>query len=154
MPPRLFPEIDRRQLLKAAIHAGLVTPGLPLLGGSLARAQFKTHPFTLGVASGEPAADGFVIWTRLAPEPLGARGGMTVAPVKVTWEIGADPEIKQVVKSGAATARVEVAHSIHVEVAGLESAHEYFYRFRAGDAERPSSMPRSNGSTGSTTAGF
>jgi alkaline phosphatase D len=137
VPSRPFPELDRRQLLKAAVSAGLVLPGLPLLGGSPARAQFKTNPFTLGVASGEAAADGFVIWTRLAPEPLGARGGMTVAPVNVTWEIGADPEMKQVVRSGAATARVEVAHSVHVEIEGLEPAREFFYRFRAGDAESP-----------------
>ena len=137
MPPRAFPEIDRRQLLKAAISAGLAIPGLPLLGGSPARAQFKNNPFTLGVASGEPATDGFVIWTRLAPEPLSGRGGMAITPVQVTWEVGADPEMKQVVKSGAATARVEVGHSIHVEVEGLEPAREYFYRFRAGDAESP-----------------
>jgi alkaline phosphatase D len=32
-------------------------------------------PFALGVASGEPAPDGFVIWTRLAPEPLRSRSG-------------------------------------------------------------------------------
>src|SRR5262245_18760724 len=130
-------QIDRRQLLKAAASAGLVFPGLTLLGGSPARAQFKINPFTLGVASGDPAPDGFVIWTRLAPEPLAGRGGMTVRPVEVTWEIGADPEIKQVVRSGLATARVEIAHSVHVEVEGLEPAREYFYRFRAGDAESP-----------------
>lgn len=62
------------------------------------------YPFTLGVASGEPASDGFVIWTRLAPEPLAARGGMTVGPVTVTWEIGADPQMKQILRSGTAVA--------------------------------------------------
>ena len=31
---------------------------------------------SLGVASGDPTADGFVIWTRLAPEPLAEGGGM------------------------------------------------------------------------------
>ena len=54
MSSRALHQIDRRQLLKAAISAGLVIPGLPLLGGSPARAQFKTNPFTLGVASGDP----------------------------------------------------------------------------------------------------
>src|SRR3954451_11919935 len=27
-------------------------------------------PFSLGVAAGSPATDGFVLWTRLAPQPL------------------------------------------------------------------------------------
>ena len=65
-----YPRLDRRELLKRALAAGLVIPGLSLVGGSPGHAQFKVNPFTLGVASGEPAADGFVIWTRLAPEPL------------------------------------------------------------------------------------
>ncbi len=34
------------------------------------------YPFTLGVASGDPAPDGFVIWTRLAIRPLQPVGGM------------------------------------------------------------------------------
>jgi alkaline phosphatase D len=62
--------VDRRTLFKAALGAGLT--GLPL--GRPARAEFKAFPFSLGVASGEPAADGFVIWTRLAPEPLAPWG--------------------------------------------------------------------------------
>jgi len=28
------------------------------------------RPFSLGVASGDPAPDGFVLWTRPAPDPL------------------------------------------------------------------------------------
>jgi alkaline phosphatase D len=40
--------------------------------------------------------------------------------------------MKQNVRSGVAVARAEVAHSLHVEIEGLEPAREYFYRFRAG----------------------
>jgi alkaline phosphatase D len=29
--------------------------------------RFTDYPFALGVASGDPAPDGFVIWTRLCP---------------------------------------------------------------------------------------
>jgi alkaline phosphatase D len=47
---------------------------------------------------------------------------MAIAPVQVAWEIGADPDMKQMVKSGTTTARVEVAHSLHVEVDALEPA--------------------------------
>src|SRR5215510_16515487 len=47
--------------------------------------------FTLGVASGEPSSDGFVIWTRLAVNPLApdGAGGMS-APLSVFWEVAAD----------------------------------------------------------------
>ena len=48
-----------------------------------------SYPFTLGVASGEPAADGFVIWTRLAPHPTSG-GGMPPEPVEVSWEVARD----------------------------------------------------------------
>ena len=130
MPPRPDGRLDRRTLFKAALGAGL---SLPL--ARPARAQFRAFPFSLGVAAGEPAADGFVIWTRLAPEPLAPWGGMTVAPVAVTWEIAADAGMRTVLRSGETTARLESGHSVHVELDGLEPARDYFYRFRAGDAE-------------------
>ena len=33
------------------------------------------YPFSLGVASGDPSPDGFVLWTKLAPKPLERGGG-------------------------------------------------------------------------------
>lgn len=52
----------RRRLLIAG--AGLAAAGLL---SPFARANSSPDPFTLGVAAGDPLADGFVIWTRLAP---------------------------------------------------------------------------------------
>lgn len=129
--------LDRRSLLKGACSAGLLVSGAPLVTTAFAQAPFKSNPFTLGVASGDPAPDGFVIWTRLAPEPLQPRGGMLVPPVDVAWEIATDPAMKQVIQSGTAVARIELAHSVHVEIADLGAGRDYFYRFRAGDAESP-----------------
>lgn len=128
--------VDRRTLLKSAAAGGLLL-ALPLTGGRPARAQFEVDPFTLGIASGDPASDGFVLWTRLAPAPLEPRGGMADAPVEVKWQIATDPQMKRLVREGSATAHVELAHSVHVEVAGLLPARDYFYRFRAGDVESP-----------------
>ena len=47
-------------------------PPRPLAAPAILRAQtvFRRYPFSLGVAAGDPSPDGFVIWTRLAPEPL------------------------------------------------------------------------------------
>ena len=93
---------------------------------------FNSYPFSLGVASGEPLPDGIVLWTRLAPQPL-TGGGMPMVAVAVQWELAADSAFRNVVQKGETLARPELAHSVHVEVNGLQPAHEYWYRFRAGN---------------------
>jgi alkaline phosphatase D len=40
------------------------------LRAAASMSAWQTDPFTLGVASGAPNSSGFVIWTRLAPDPL------------------------------------------------------------------------------------
>jgi alkaline phosphatase D len=96
-------------------------------------------PFTLGIASGEPSADGFVLWTRLALEPVAADGlgGMPNRPVDVEWQIAADDRFRTVLRSGTASATQEFGHSVHVEVGGLEPSAEYWYRFRAAGYVSP-----------------
>ncbi|GII66934.1 phosphodiesterase [Sphaerisporangium krabiense] len=91
------------------------------------------YPFTLGVASGDPASDGFVIWTRLAPSPLNANGlgGMSSSPVTVEWQVSNDQYFTQLARTGSVTAVQASAHSVHVEVNGLQPGREYWYRFRA-----------------------
>jgi alkaline phosphatase D len=141
--------LDRRTLLEGS---GSCLTLLSRPAYVRAQAQFKADPFSLGVASGDPASDGFVIWTRLAPQPLLGRGGMSVLPVEVGWEIADDPGMKQVVRSGTAIARMEVGHSVHVEVDGLEPGRDYFYRFRAGGAESPIGRSRTLPAPGSEIA--
>lgn len=96
----------------------------------------RAHPFTLGVASGDPVPDGFVAWTRLAPDPIRG-GGMPQRQVPVRWEIASDDTFRRIVTRGDALALPELAHSVHVEVAGLAPAREYFYRFIAGGDVSP-----------------
>jgi alkaline phosphatase D len=100
--------------------------------GVQATPYFNAYPFSLGVASGDPLPDGIVLWTRLAPRPLEG-GGMPMVAVPVQWEIARDSAFRSVAQKGEALARPELAHSIHVEVAGLEPARDYWYRFRAGN---------------------
>jgi hypothetical protein len=90
------------------------------------------YPFTLGIASGQPSPDGFVLWTRLAVQPLAqdGQGGMS-EPISVTWEIAADDKMRNVIRSGTAEAHSQWAHSIHIEVGCLEPARPYWYRFAA-----------------------
>ena len=97
---------------------------------------FASDPFVLGVGSGDPAADGFVLWTRLAPDPVNG-GGMTAENFEVRWEIAHDEQMRKIVRSGTAAATPHLGHSVHVEINGLESDRWYFYRFQSGDAVSP-----------------
>ncbi|MFO1065799.1 MAG: alkaline phosphatase D family protein [Pirellulales bacterium] len=97
---------------------------------------FESDPFTLGVASGEPSADGFVLWTRLAPKPLDG-GGLGPEPIEVSYEIAEDESMRRIVQHGSVVAVADLAHSVHVEVEGLKANRQYWYRFQAGDAVSP-----------------
>lgn len=117
---------------------GLAASGLLLTGGGVidqrlwANPVFAAYPFGLGIASGDPAADGFVIWTKLAPLPLARNGGMPMKAVEVAYEIATEANMRGVVQRGTALARPELGHAVHVEIAGLEPNRDYFYRFSCG----------------------
>lgn len=126
---------NRRALLRGAGALAVSALGIPLAAPRLAlgRPTFTDYPFQLGVASGDPWPDGFVIWTRLAPRPLEPGYGMPTDIIPVDWEVGKDKSFKEVAAKGTAMAYPELAHSVHVEVAGLEPGRPYWYRFRCGD---------------------
>jgi alkaline phosphatase D len=115
--------------------------------------RFDKDPFTLGVASGDPLPDGVVLWTRLAPDPLHG-GGMGATSVDVAWEVARDEGMKDVARSGVASASADLAHSVHVEVSGLEADRGYWYRFRAGGAESPIGRTRTAPPAGATPQRF
>lgn len=121
--------------------------------GALAQQVFAEYPFQLGVASGDPAADGFVIWTRLAPRPLETGYGMPAAPMSVSWEVAEDRGFNRTVASGEVVARPELGHAVHVEVEGLQPARDYFYRFSAGRERSLTGRARTAPAAGAPTAG-
>jgi alkaline phosphatase D len=125
-------DLSRRGLLRGAGGLVALAALAPAARPAIAQPAFRSFPFTLGVASGEPAPDGFVIWTRLAPEPLVPDGGMVRAAMPVTWEVSEERRFTRPVASGTAIARPELAHAVHVEVADLAPGRPYFYRFRVG----------------------
>lgn len=125
--------LDRRTLMKAGGSLALFT-GLSA-STRLFAAPLGADPFTLGVASGDPWPDGFVIWTRLAPRPLDEHGGMPQSVVPVGWEVAEDEGFTRVVQKGIAAARPELGHSVHVEVAGLRPHRHYWYRFNVAGSD-------------------
>ncbi|RQO46243.1 alkaline phosphatase [Variovorax sp. KBW07] len=125
-------QLSRRRLLCGGLAAASL--GHPFL--RLHAQDASRDLFTLGVASGAPRPDGFVLWTRLAPDPLKG-GGMGSAPAEVRWEVADDEGFRRVVAKGSATAVEAFAHSVHVEVRGLLPGRPYWYRFAAAGANSP-----------------
>ena len=100
------------------------------------RPRFARYPFALGVASGAPLPTAVVLWTRLAQKPLQG-GGMGSNAFSVEWEVAHDEGFRHIARRGRVNAVPALAHSVHVDVRGLEPARSYFYRFRAGDTVSP-----------------
>jgi alkaline phosphatase D len=110
--------------------------------------RFTENPFKLGVASGDPVADGFVLWTRLAPFPFEPEA-LDPVPIRVQWRVASDETMKRVVASGVAIASPELAHSVHVEVAQLQPRTNYFYQFSCGGFDSPVGRTRTTPLSGS-----
>jgi alkaline phosphatase D len=140
VPPRLSP--TRRRIVRAAATLAGAAVAAPLASRlAIGQPRFAGYPFTLGVASGDPVADGFVIWTRLAPAPLEG-GGMPPEVVEVRWEVADDARFLDIVRRGVAIAAPELGHSVHADVTGLEPDRWYFYRFIAGGEASPTGRGR------------
>ena len=129
--------IGRRDFVRLAAVAAAAAGA----NGQDRRASFGADPFTLGVASGDPSSDGFVLWTRLAPDPLSG-GGVEAGDIGVRWEVAGDEMFRKVLRSGTGIASAELAHSVHVEVTGLEPDRWYWYRFAVGDEVSPAGRAR------------
>jgi alkaline phosphatase D len=102
-----------------------------------ATAPLSAHPFTLGVALGDPRPRGTVLWTRLAPDPHAPDGGMPARRLPVRWRVARDPGMRWVEQRGVALAVPELAHSVHVELSGLRPDREHYFQFSYRDEVSP-----------------
>lgn len=134
-----FPTITRRRLLtaaggSAAALAFLLDQPTAASASPATPPRIREHPFTLGIASGDPLPSAVVIWTRLAPEPLDPLGGLPPEKnIPVRWQIVSDEHFSRNLREGTAIARGAYAYSVHVDVQGLRPSTEYYYRFAVGD---------------------
>ena len=119
--------IDRRSLL------GLLGAGAALPGEAVAQPRPAGVSFLHGVASGDPSADGAVLWTRVTP-PEGHQ-----APIAVRWRVldGA-----RTVASGRTDARASRDWTVKVVARGLRAGRTYRYRFEAAGVRSPDGQVR------------
>ena len=109
---------SRRRLLQAT---AALTFAPTLLRFALAA---DTRRFALGIASGQPRADGMVLWTRITGPDLPPQ-------VDVRWELSRDEAFTDIAARGTEAAQADSAHSVHAEPAGLQPGRRYWYRFSA-----------------------
>ena len=136
-------DIQRRIFLQRAARLaalGAMGASATLLPAS-GMAGSAWYPFRLGVASGSPLPHAVVLWTRIVSEP-----GNSEAPapgmLAVRWEMADDQAFRRIVARGSASALPELAHSVHVDVTGLQPDRWYWYRFMLGDAVSPVARTR------------
>jgi alkaline phosphatase D len=139
MPIATVSPLTRRTLLQGS--AALVA--LPAFARHAAAADVDRY--ALGIASGQPQANGMVLWTRLTGPALPPR-------VPVVWEVASDATFATIVARGVETAETDWAHSVHAEPAGLEPARWYWYRFRALGAQSPVGRTRTAPAAGDYAA--
>jgi len=131
----------RRILLLGGARLSVLA-AMTAAGATLARSapergpQQAAYPFSLGVASGSPLPTAVVLWTRILYDPFNA-AAMPPLAFSVRWEVARDEAFRNIAAKGTALAAPELAHSVHVDAAGLEPDRWYWYRFMLGDAVSP-----------------
>jgi alkaline phosphatase D len=90
--------------------------------------QDQAAIYPQSVASGDPQANGIVLWTRVAPTGMGAPSGSTVA-----WQIASDPTFApaSIIVQGVATVDPAADNTVKLPVANsvLAPYSIYYYRF-------------------------
>lgn len=120
---------DRRAFLRRAGLAGAGATALALgVPRPPAHADDSLAPFVHGVASGDPASDRVIIWTRITLDRPGA--------VPVVWRVATDVSMRHVVTRGTVHTGKARDHTVKVDVADLRPDTWYYYDFAAPDGRR------------------
>ena len=77
--------------------------------------------FLHGVASGDPAQDAVILWTRVTPDSAG--------DVKVSWQVASDAAFSQLVTTGEMVTNANRDYTVKIDARGLRAGQTYFYRF-------------------------
>ncbi|RPA64433.1 alkaline phosphatase [Shewanella frigidimarina] len=118
--------VTRRDFLAmSAKGAGAVVVSYGLMGCSSDDDDVVSGQFLQGIASGDPAADAVILWTRVTPDVEG--------DITVSWEVAIDSNFSQVVTNGQTITNQNRDYTVKVDAVGLEAGQQYFYRFKAGE---------------------
>jgi alkaline phosphatase D len=85
--------------------------------------------FRHGVASGDPATDRVILWTRVTAP------AQTVP--EVSWELSRNPTFTRVVARGMTRTGASRDFTVKIDAGGLAPATTYYYRFRTRGEQSP-----------------
>ncbi|QDE32703.1 alkaline phosphatase D family protein [Shewanella polaris] len=118
--------VTRRDFLAiSAKGVGAVVVSYGLMGCSSDDDDLVSGQFLQGVASGDPATDAVILWTRVTPDVEG--------DITVSWEVATDSDFSQLVTNGETVTNQSRDYTVKVDAVGLEAGQRYYYRFKAGD---------------------
>lgn len=80
-------------------------------------------PFFHGVASGDPTADGCIIWTRVTPD--------FESRVEISYTLSEGPDMVPIRAAGVVTTSGERDFTVKIDIDGLEADSTYYYQFHA-----------------------
>ena len=115
--------LTRREFISTAAAMG-ATLAWARSHAERSRKQWAEAPeaFAEGVASGDPAPDSVLLWTRIS-------GYETAPSVLLVVEVAEDSAFDRVVASTQARALADADHTCRVLVGGLRPSQTYWYRF-------------------------
>lgn len=117
--------VTRRDFLAMSakgIGAAVISYGL--MGCSDSDDNSVPAQFLHGVASGDPAQDAVILWTRVTPDSAG--------DVKVSWQVASDAAFSQLVTTGEMVTNANRDYTVKIDARGLRAGQTYFYRFMTG----------------------
>ena len=85
--------------------------------------------FLHGIASGDPAHDAVILWTRVTPSEQGE--------VRVSWQVATDSDFNDVIRDGSMTTSASRDYTVKIDAVGLRPGQSYYYRFSSGENTSP-----------------
>jgi alkaline phosphatase D len=106
--------VSRRKFLAASAAAAF--------GARLGARTERRDLYPQGVASGDPMPTSVILWTRRPPTPASRASRLIV-------DIATDPDFTHIIMRGRTRLSADTDWTCRYLAAGLEPAHEYWYRF-------------------------
>ncbi|GGP62124.1 alkaline phosphatase [Shewanella algicola] len=118
--------VTRRDFLAmSAKGVGAVVVSYGLMGCNSDDDDVISGQFLQGVASGDPATDAVILWTRVTPDTQG--------DITVSWEVATDSDFTDLVTNGQTVTNDSRDYTVKIDAVGLIAGQQYFYRFKAGE---------------------